>query len=53
MVGNLSITFGQPWWLILIPLILPPLVGMSFRSLAGLGSVAGRWRSCCGRGSSR
>ncbi len=39
MVGNLSITFGQPWWLILIPLILPPLVWMSFRSLAGLGSV--------------
>ena len=39
MVGNLSITFGQPWWLILIPLILPPLVWMGFRSLAGLGSV--------------
>ena len=39
MVGNLSITFGQPWWLILIPLILPPLVWMSFRSLAGLGPV--------------
>ena len=39
MLGNLSITFGQPWWLILIPLILPPLVWMSFRSLAGLGPV--------------
>ena len=39
MVGNLSITFGQPWWLILIPLILPLLVWMGFRSLAGLGSV--------------
>ena len=39
MVGNLSITFGQPWWLILIPLILPPLVWTSFRSLAGLGTV--------------
>jgi len=39
MAGNLSITFGQPWWLILIPLILPPLVWMSFRSLAGLGPV--------------
>ncbi len=37
MVGNLSLTFGQPWWLILIPLIVPPLVWMSFRSLAGLG----------------
>ena len=39
MVGNLSITFGQPWWLILLPLILPPLVWMSYRSLAGLGSL--------------
>jgi uncharacterized membrane protein len=38
MIGNLSITFGQPWWLILIPLVLPPLVWMSFRSLAGLGA---------------
>lgn len=38
MIGNLSITFGQPWWLVLIPLVLPPLVWMSFRSLAGLGS---------------
>ncbi len=37
MVGNLSLTFGQPWWLVLIPLIVPPLVWMSFRSLAGLG----------------
>src|SRR3954454_8481497 len=39
MIGNLSITFGQPWWLILIPLVLPPLVWMSFRSLAGLGTL--------------
>jgi uncharacterized membrane protein len=39
MIGNLSIAFGQPWWLILLPLILPPLVWMSFRSLAGLGAV--------------
>ena len=39
MVGNLSITFGQPWWLILLPLVVPPLVWMSFRSLAGLGTV--------------
>jgi uncharacterized membrane protein len=31
--------FGQPWWLILLPLILPPLVWMSFRSLAGLGGL--------------
>src|SRR3954451_5481844 len=39
MIGNLSITFGQPWWLILIPLVLPPLVWMSFRSMAGLGTL--------------
>jgi uncharacterized membrane protein/Mg-chelatase subunit ChlD len=39
MPGTLSITFAQPWWLLLIPLILPPLVWMSFRSLAGLGPV--------------
>ncbi|MFO0890829.1 MAG: VWA domain-containing protein [Isosphaeraceae bacterium] len=39
MIGNLSIAFGQPWWLLLLPLILPPLVWMSFRSLAGLGPV--------------
>ena len=39
MVGNLSITFGQPWWLGLLLLVVPPLVWMSFRSLAGLGTV--------------
>jgi uncharacterized membrane protein/Mg-chelatase subunit ChlD len=39
MLGNLSIAFGQPWWLVLLPLILPPMVWMSFRSLAGLGPV--------------
>src|SRR4051812_7500821 len=37
MLGNLSITVGNPWWLILLPLILPPLILVSFRSLAGLG----------------
>ena len=37
MLGNLSITVGNPWWLILLPLILPPLVLVSFRSLSGLG----------------
>ena len=25
MLGNWSITVGNPWWLILIPLVLPPL----------------------------
>src|SRR4051795_5371822 len=38
MPGNLSITAGNPWWLILLPLILPPLILVSFRSLAGLGA---------------
>ena len=39
MLGRWSITVGNPWWLILLPLILPPLVWMSYRSLAGLGPV--------------
>jgi uncharacterized membrane protein len=39
MLGNLSVTVGNPWWLILLPLILPPLVVLSARSLAGLGAV--------------
>ena len=39
MLGRWSITVGNPWWLILIPLIIPPLVWMSYRSLAGLGPV--------------
>ena len=39
MLGQWSITVGNPWWLILLPLILPPLVWMSYRSLAGLGPV--------------
>jgi hypothetical protein len=38
-LGNWSISFGNPWWLILIPVFIPPLVWMSFRSLAGLGGV--------------
>jgi uncharacterized membrane protein len=36
-LGNLSVVFGRPWWLIGIPLILPPLVWFSMKSLAGLG----------------
>jgi uncharacterized membrane protein/Mg-chelatase subunit ChlD len=39
MLGNLSVTVGRPWWLVLLPLILPPLIVMSARSLSGLGSV--------------
>ncbi len=38
-LGNWSVTVGNPWWLILIPLILPPLVWVSARSLAGLGAI--------------
>ena len=39
MLGNLSVTAGRPWWLILLPLVLPPLVIMSARSLSGLGTI--------------
>lgn len=39
MLGNLSITVGSPWWLVLLPLILPPLVLVSMKSLAGLGAA--------------
>jgi uncharacterized membrane protein len=39
MLGNLSITVGSPWWLLILPLVLPPLVVVSTRSLAGLGLV--------------
>ncbi|MBV8675651.1 MAG: VWA domain-containing protein, partial [Planctomycetaceae bacterium] len=39
MLGNLSIAVGKPWWLVLLPLIIPPLVLVSARSLAGLGAV--------------
>ena len=37
--GNLSIEVGRPWWLIAIPLILPPLIVFSTKSLSGLGKV--------------
>ena len=39
MTGNLSVTVLSPWWLILIPLLIPPLIFFSFRSLAGLGPL--------------
>ena len=38
-LGNWSISVGNPWWLVLIPLVLPPLIWSSYRSLAGLGTV--------------
>ena len=39
--GNLSVAFGRPWWLLALPLVLPPLVLVSLRSLAGLGRFRG------------
>lgn len=39
MFGNHSVTVGHPWWLILLPLVIPPLILLSFRGLSGLGSV--------------
>ena len=36
---------ASPWWLVLIPLLVPPLVLFSFRSLAGLGPVASSMRA--------
>src|SRR4051794_24920998 len=39
MFGNLSLTVGKPWWLVLLPLVIPPLIFFSFRSLAGLGAA--------------
>ncbi|MBX6313405.1 MAG: VWA domain-containing protein [Isosphaeraceae bacterium] len=38
-IGRYSLAVEQPWWLIAIPLILPPLVLLSMKSLAGLGRV--------------
>jgi len=38
MLGNLSVTVGRPWWLVLLPIILPPLILLSARSLSGLGT---------------
>ncbi|HEX8201187.1 MAG TPA: VWA domain-containing protein [Isosphaeraceae bacterium] len=38
-LAHLRLSCGRPGWLILIPLILPPLVWISLRSLAGLGRV--------------
>lgn len=37
MLGNLSINFGQPWWLLLIPLMLIPLIAMARGGLSGMG----------------
>jgi uncharacterized membrane protein len=39
MFGNLSVSVGQPRWLIVLPLVIPPLIYLSSRSLAGLGAI--------------
>src|SRR4051812_42973408 len=37
ILGRFSISVGRPTWLVLIPLLIPPLIWASYRSLAGLG----------------
>ena len=37
MLGNWSIAFGNPWWLLLWPILVAPLIWTSYRSLSGLG----------------
>ncbi len=39
MLGNLSVTVGNWWWLVAWPVIVPPLILMSMKSLSGLGRV--------------
>ncbi|WP_435009439.1 VWA domain-containing protein [Tundrisphaera lichenicola] len=41
LMGNLAqtLTVGRPWWLILLPLLIVPLVLFSYKSLSGLGKV--------------
>ena len=45
-------TAGRPWWLLLLPLVLPPLVLMSHRSLSGLGRFR-KWLAIGLRATSR
>jgi uncharacterized membrane protein len=33
------VSVGRPWWLIVLPLVLPPLVLLSYKSLSGLGKT--------------
>src|SRR5260221_373343 len=41
LLSNLtrSLTVGRPWWLILLPLLIVPLILFSYKSLSGLGKV--------------
>ncbi len=34
-----SLTVGRPWWLVLIPVLVVPLILFSYKSLAGLGKA--------------
>src|SRR5262245_2829451 len=36
---NVTVSVGKPWWLLLIPALIPALIAFSYRSLAGLGRV--------------
>ncbi len=36
---QLSLAIERPWWLLLLPLFIPPLILLSFRSLSALGPV--------------
>src|SRR5262249_39796129 len=38
-LGNWSVMVGNPWWLLLLPLIVPPLIWISYPSLAGRGPI--------------
>ena len=51
-LGNLSagVAVGRPWWLVLLPITLVPLILFSYRSLAGLGPVR-RWVAIAARAS--
>ncbi len=36
-LANLRLAVGKPWWLVLLPLVIPPLILLSYRGLSGLG----------------
>ena len=38
-LADLPVTFGRPWWLLALPIVLPPLIWLSARSLSGLGGT--------------
>ena len=38
-LADLPVTFGRPWWLLALLIVLPPIVWFSTRSLSGLGGT--------------